>query len=554
MASKRELAVAKIQQAQESNRDRYLDLCLEISIGDDDPFLVVGGRWDHVEHRYTDDEPAECVRVQLHKGQRDSARWFADWLSKHLEYRRLVAAGVHAEHAVDEAYGDAYETSVILCGGRMSGKSWEACVLAAAFALALPGARLICVSPEQAKTKELISVMIKTLFARQWRVWKEAAQIIELVNGSVIEFHTGKKADMKLGDVDLWIANEAQEISEQIVLDLDGSAARRAGLGILTGNPPRRVSGKWFREWYEKSITGAIRSVRAFFLDPRNNPHVPSSRLEQEEEKYGPLKFRREILGDMLAPMQDVVFPEYSPSIHLLKYRPTDWIDVTPMVSAKWYGKRVSWILGNDFDKRAGCNWIAARFYLRDKRDEIDKAVMLIEYSEANILNEEMLAERMELAEDQWGYRLFDKADTIIVGDASASWQETTRKWAEKPPSFAQLEGEGWTIIKPDPNLGGNPKVSRRFDTANYLLRRSRAREPVVYVLHTATSVVNSLRDYPKKNGHEDRDSEHAHPADAWTYVAWRRWGRDPIEDPNKDRMLAHESVARPDRTARLGL
>jgi hypothetical protein len=48
-------------------------------------------------------------------------------------------------------------------------------------------------------------------------------------------------------------------------------------------------------------------------------------------------------------------------------------------------------------------------------------------------------------------------------------------------------------------------------------------------VLGTAPAVLESLRQYPaKKNGEPVRTSEHAHPADCWTYIAWRRWGRDP--------------------------
>jgi hypothetical protein len=63
------------------------------------------------------------------------------------------------------------------------------------------------------------------------------------------------------------------------------------------------------------------------------------------------------------------------------------------------------------------------------------------------------------------------------------------------------------------------------------LLRRipgAGGREPLVYVLPGARAVRDSLRFYPvKRNGEPDRRSIRAHPADTWTYMAWRRWGAD---------------------------
>uniref|UniRef100_UPI003D12653C hypothetical protein n=1 Tax=Haliangium sp. TaxID=2663208 RepID=UPI003D12653C len=242
----------------------------------------------------------------------------------------------------------------------------------------------------------------------------------------------------------------------------------------------------------------------------------------------------------------------YSDHANLLPFVPTGWIDVTARVAGRWYEREARRIVGSDFDKSAGCTWAGARFYLRHPDDELEQAVMVIEHSEAGILDEPAMAQRLHDVTDEHGYRLFYPADTVLVGDASGGWQDTKRNPADPGKSFEAFERAGWTVIRPDPNLAGNPRVRDRFNLANYLLRKSRERDPLVYVLPGAVEVVDSLREYPMKGENPARWHEHAHPADAWTYTAWRRWGRDP--DANPTRVLTgYKGVPRRSRSEMFG-
>ena len=553
MSSKRELAVAKLLQRDAASAARHVDLCLEIWLdGEDEPLLVVGGRWDRVTNSY-DGEAESAVVIRLHRGQADAARWFAQWLKQHLALRTLRAEGTPAEAAVDEIYGDHLpQVSALLYGGRRGGKSYVACVFAALMALAVPGARVVCVSPLLSHTEELRQVIEHDLLAREWRLWKEADQRFELANGSQIEFLTARKSNLKIGRIDLALLNEAQEQAEIARQDLAGCLVDSVGLLLATANPPRSRVGAWVRQWHEQVAINNRPSSTQFFLNPARNPHVPRSVLESLRDSLGELQYRREVLGDMTAPMVDVVFPYYSDHNNLLTFIPTGWRDITAQVAGRWYDREAGWIIGADFDKRAGCTWIGARFYQCDPDDDLDQAVMVIEFCETNLLDEQALAKRLYDVTDEHSYRLFYPNDTVIVGDASGGWQDTKRDPDRPDRSFRVLEDADWTVIRPDPNLKGNPRRHDRFALANYLLRQSSERAPMVYVLATAEAVIDSLREFPMRGENPDRYHRHAHPADGWTYVAWRRWGRDP--DANPQRVLdGYQGVPRKPRSEVFG-
>uniref|UniRef100_UPI003D0FAFF0 hypothetical protein n=1 Tax=Haliangium sp. TaxID=2663208 RepID=UPI003D0FAFF0 len=349
MASKRELAVAKLLQRDAESAARHVDLSLEVWIdGEDEPLLVVGGRWDRVTNRYTGDAETSVV-VRLHRGQADAARWFAAWLEQHVALRRARAEGLPAEAALEEVFGDdAPQVSVLLYGGRRGGKSYMACVFAACMAIAVPGARVVCVSPILDHTEELRLVLEQELLAREWRQWKEADQCFDLANGAQIDFLTARKSNLKIGKVDLALLNEAQEQGKIAAEDLAGCLVDSVGLLIGTANPPRSLVGAWVRQWHDQLTAGKRASSTQFFLNPARNPHVPQKVLESLRESLGELQYRREVLGDMTAPMIDVVFPCYSDHANLLPFVPTGWIDVTARVAGRWYEREARRIVGSD--------------------------------------------------------------------------------------------------------------------------------------------------------------------------------------------------------------
>jgi hypothetical protein len=551
------MAVAKLLQREDSSEARVQDVCLEIWIeGEAEPLLVVGGRWDRMENRYAD-EASSAVQVMLHRGQADAMRWFVEWIEKHMAVRRLRSEeGLTAEQAVREVWEDEEPViSTLLYGGRRGGKSFIACVFVGIVAVAIPGARIVCVSPEQDHTNEIREVLEEVLLAREWRDFKEATHTFRLVNGSVIELHTGNKRNMKIGKIDFALTNEGQETNSLISQDISGNLIDVAGLQIVTANPPRSTLGAWVKTWHKGITDGHRPESRQFFLNPQRNPHVSQLVLSQQRRGLGELRYRREVLGDMSTPYVDVVFDAYSDSVNLLPFLPVGWRDVTYRVTAKWFGGGVKQIVGTDFDKRAGCSWSSMRFYLRHDDAALEDAVLVIERCDVGIKDEKVMARRLHEVVDKFDFPMFRPDDTIIVGDASGEWQSTKRDHTnpKKITSFEHLEQEGWNVIKPDEDKAGNPKAMDRFDLANGLLRQTEDAEPVIYVLRDALEVVESLRAYPSKNGRPARTSEHAHPADTWTYVAWRRWGAYYMPDEDREMVAGYHGVPRRQRSEMFG-
>jgi hypothetical protein len=521
---------ALAMQEERSSIDRFIDLRMEVYAPDPDDYrqpgellLAVGGRWDRKTRQYVG-EASTCVRVIVSPAQEECSRALAAWLPKHLEVRRRRNDGALADEALADVWGPDPITSFLLAGGRRSGKSHGLSWFGSAFALAVPGARIVLVSPKLDDTTELRDLIELSFTATAWRESK--TDLIEFVNGSRIEFLTAAARNLKIGPCDMVGQNEAQMQSATSHEELAGNLIDSSGLLIATANPPKHELGTWVTAWFEEATSGQRPWGPAFRLDPRKNPHVPRSLFMQMRQRMTPRKYRREYLGDFTVPLSDVVFEQYDDGINRLMYRPPGWEDVTKEIAERYYDRAARWLVGADFDKKAGSSWVGARFYRMDPDDALEQAVMFIERCGTRYVDESAMARALHAERDPYGYPVFTSEGTIIVGDASGAYQNTQRD-QDVSPSFGFLIAEGWEVIKPDPNMQRNPRRWDRFDVANQLLRDSDTQRPRVYVLHNAVDVVKSLRTFPARNGQPVKYHETAHVADCWTYLAWRRWGRD---------------------------
>jgi hypothetical protein len=528
----RKLVAETLLAASGTSSRRYVDLCIEWYVGDARaPLATFGGRWDTQRQEYARAHPETCAVIRWHRAQEAASRWYIDWLADHLRARRLVRDGATQAAAMRAVYGDGQRVKrVLLFGGRGSGKSHWASGTAGTHAVAIPGARVVVLCPQLDHTVEIADAILGKVLPTEVRAYTAQNHTIELINGSRIELITAKgKRDCKIGSADLVIVNEAQEIPQQLIDDL--LRLDTGGVQLLTLNPPRSAKGAWLVDFHEAIKAGEAPEGIQFYLDPRLNPHIPPDDFRDARRLLGEARYRREYLGDMAAPLTDVVFESYSDSVNRIDFVPSTWRDVTAAVAERWFeAPGAEWIIGADFDKRAGCTWVAGRFYAAPGA-RLERAAFVIEHAEAGIKGERQLAASLAAFERIGGYRTFHPDRTVIVGDASGAWQNTEREW-ERPPAFDHLVEDGWRVVKPQAHAGGNPRVWERLAAADLLLRRipgAQGREPLVYVLSTARCVRDSLRYYPlKRNGEPDRRSQHAHPADAWTYVTWRRWGDDP--------------------------
>jgi len=542
-------------------RARFLDLQLVVMAPNHPaPIIVVGGRWDDRYKRFLD-EPVETEHsITVAPSQVEIARVTVRWLRRNVEVRRLMAA---EGHTVDRAESMAWGAEepireVVAYGGRRAGKTFWAVLLVALFAVAVPGCRVVMVSPLERDTAELHDALCSIL-PSAWRTWQTAERQFTVANGARVELRTGRKKQLKLGPTDLAVFNEAQELEERPRLDMLGNLADRGGMLLHTCNPPRRKAGRWIQELVWNIRDQKVPAGRRFFLDWQLNPHTNHRALLALAAGMNELERRREIDGDMDLPVGDILLTSFG-NHNILATIPLTWRkrDVTREVLEAFFGvSGCVRLLGLDFDKRAGCAFTSSRFFLPFRGANLDQAIMVVEYGRRYAGHPESSLDGLLRAEcDQRGRPLFNSDTTLIVADASGRTQSTERtarrndrrSREQDPPSWRRLRNANWTqIIGPDPTMAKNPRRRDRFDATRDCLRVKSGRYPrVMFVAATAADVIESARLCPTdgvETGNPNIRPKEAHLVDTWSYPVWRRWGADYLEMVHQVRGTAAEWI-----------
>ncbi len=544
MASKREMGMAKLLEREEVSESRFVPMQLRIEGPEGEELMTVGGLWDRAERRYAGPADTEVV-MRLTRAQAKAGKWLADWFSRHAEVRRLRAEGESADRALDLAWADELVPilTALFHGGRRGGKSHLAMVAIAIMALLVPGARMVAVSPQQKDTRELRKILEEQLWPSPWRTWRDKPEYIyTLVNGSTLELITGRRRELKIGPVSLSVYNEAQELAQAPWLDLLGCATDELGLSILCANPARSLGGKWVDEYHELVLEGksAVKgpsaacgqvvtepvSGKVFHFDAKKNPHTSSKALRALRGIMDERTFRREIGGEMGLPIGDVVCYAYS-DFGNIRRTFVDWVDVTELMTRERFEGAARRVVGTDYDSDPGCTYASGRFFSPD--GSLERAVLWVEYCEiVERGDERALSDTLRLMLGEDGRLLHPHDETVIVGDASGKWQAAVRAHhdPESIPSHEMLEALGWRVIRPDPKLLGNPRFEKRVTLSNGCLCSHDGRRRVFFHPR-AEAAIKSCKDYPIIRGRAHRRSRHAHPFDAWSYIAWRAWGRE---------------------------
>lgn len=527
MASTTQLAVEALLAAQEASPERVVDLAYHLSDERGTVILQVGGRYDRNRHRYLEDEPAVSVGgphsgCELNQSQVEPVRAFAWFLERYLIYRRARAAGL--EHA--QAYALAYNDDEVALftlhfyGGRRGGKSHLGCLLAILFAIAVPGARVILASPSLRRTQEL-KAAVERVTPSAWREWKSASQMFELINQSTVEMHTTGTGELKIGACDLVLVNEAQECHAEAVMDLDGNTIDMGGLLIYAYNPPRTARGTWIRDKYRQVRAGLDHHSEAFHFDPERNRFINLTALRAKAKGWGRLRYRREFLGDMDAPYDDVVFPEFSLQDHVRDRVQHTWRDVTEDRTLRFFGHRARFVGGLDFDARKGCSWVWGKIYETAEGSELLYLLGGVrkQLPRENALDAELLAIR-----DEHGDLIFngDRNAIVWVCDASAKKYSTESRTDKTiPTSWERLARQRWNLCTPIESYDNNPPPETRYDLAREKL------DALAVIVHgAAVELITAIQEWPihKRSGEPMESDDSSHLNDCWTYVLFRRW------------------------------
>lgn len=493
---------------------RYLDMGISLRVcdfargddgrarpvpGTDRELLKVGGRWDRRRRRWAGESTKPLV-LRLHRGQERAGRWLVEWL------RRWVSGDWTGFRRV---------WSMLMIGGRRSGKTHLACVAKVIFAVLCPGARLWAVSPTLETGNELDD-NFREIIPRQWYVRKQAktgrSTTFQLANGSRILLKSALKSErLKAGRVDLVLMNEAQEQSARAYAKLRAAIADVGGLLLLTANPPEAEGGRWIEDHYNRARAGEI-EAEAFELDPRNNPIINYAALQAIADEVDSKTYERDVLG-LFPPIGDVVMHAWSDKENWIDV-PADFIDVTAEVTRAELGVAKPNIVGCDFQQTPAMAARVMRAY-RDPKNMSTLHLWVIDEVDVKG-NEDDLIDGLEAK----GYA---GADCAVIMDASAWYQDGAHNPGKT--SDRKFRDRRWAhLYKPQKGSDRNPDVGERVKSGN-AAAGTRSGRRRLFVARHCIATAEAMRRYENVHGKPNRRSRYAHAWDCVTYVIYRLFG-----------------------------
>jgi len=509
--SNRDLSVSILEQ-----RDRFADLQLRLVAQDArgivQPdarrYLQVGGRWDNLLKRYVEDAPRTMV-LGLHGGQAPAAQFLAQWFAAKARGEQL------REH--DKAI-----YSLLLHGGRRAGKTDLAAKSGVAYAVMRPRSWVWMVSENIPKTEELLEA-IKGWMPTEWyRELGAPHYTLTLLNGSVIWLRSAHKPQsLKRGRCDYAVLNEAQNMDELAYTIVRAATADNGGLTVLAANPSDTARGYWVDEFFEQA-RASKRNAREFHLDASQNPHVDFESLLAMQSEVDDRTFRREIKGEFL-PRTDVVFYSWGNGQdgNVQPAPEIETANITRQFTKRVIGWEFDCVLGMDFQNVPYPCAVDVRFFVDpdDPRGVLgDPLVWLVDFTLVENGGERDLSAAL-LAK---GY---DPRRTMLVPDASGSWQTQDRKHRTGQRQYGShdiLRECGWLhVYKPDEHMERNPLILDRVRGTLALIKTATGKrrlfsDPKNIALNQAM-----LR-WENRGGVPYRRSPFAHLCDAATYPLHR--------------------------------
>lgn len=529
---------------------RLVDMRIDI-VFENETILSVGGCWDRrlkayvPSLRYGDIEMPDpsgastAVVVRPHDGQIPALLWFCGWLAVHAARRRKPPAlDEEALAKLDSREIDPSEVfAALLAGGRRGGKTWDAALFCAIYAVLFPGAIIWVVNPNDQKHDE-VRVYFSLLLRPEWVSRQTRSDGWELVNGSVIMLksaYVGQDPDaIKEGEAHLVWMNEAQKMVERVYIVARGAIADRSGLVLLCANPPVQTKDQqWVGDFAADAQAGRRMAVY-HHMDPRKNPHINRIALLSLKRELDDRAYRIEVLGEFLPPIDMVCYNWIRTDDGNERTRPADddpyWVDVTEaFLRMEEIGDGFTDLPGMDFQVHPHMGGPVYRIFM-PRSAPVPTRNNVVMWGVDEIIVEGDEAEWCEEAKAR-GYR---SETTIIVGDGTGEYQHSRRASVDSPPpewhgkgSFDVIKMHGFrNIIRPDPRIRrNNPDVRDRCRALTSMIESGRGRR---FFLDPdrCPKTAKSLREWPTVHGMPSRKHPAAHLGDGASYPVVRLFPR----------------------------
>lgn len=530
----------------EVDGERFVDYQADLVVEHTGEVLIsVGGVWDNTRKRYAQGRaPARRLVLEVHRGQVGAARWFASWLRRYLRGDR-------------QRQGELALLALFLHGARRSGKGDLAVKAMIVFAVGAPRGIIWVISDVEEDDQELREALESALPPTRWYRFYESENPPYYLfrNGSKVFLRSGAKPQkLRAGRVDLVFLNEGQKLDEACYSNVIVPLQDKGGLCIVASNWPRPSDkGKWVRSMVRRCRAKKQLDVALFEMDPRDNPHFRSERLEQLRTHMTADDYERDVRGND-PPDREKVFYTFDEAEHVRAAGISPFTgrvleNVTAAFLERVLGRdHFDHLIGMDFDKHPH---IAATIKHAFDDDEPDPRVRPFHLGGEPLLwsvrivlvepgNEKELCQRL-LALD------LDPERCAIVADATGEYQGIERVRGRGSWDELHKHGFRW-VFAPDPaivrdrekkqdrGIRLNPHIADRVAVGNARLRETYLDEhgnPAGYKIHEYIDgqpelepLVEALREWPNKNGVPFRKSLFAHRCDSWSYPTYRCFPR----------------------------
>jgi hypothetical protein len=498
---------------------------------DEEEVLRVGGRWDRVQRRWVGDVgQVAVIRITRGGAQEKGARWLAGWFRAHVggDWTTHQRWDDKARKMVRSVW------SVLLSGGRRSGKSHLACAALAIFATLYPESIVWAVSPTQDETAELEKALRKMLPAAWYRyrgAGSGKVSTFTLLHGGQILLLSGfKPRGLRRGRVDLVLYNEGQNMTKAGYVQLRAAIADSGGLVLIAANPPDAPIGQWIEDHQEGIGAGKIDGIH-FEFNPEDNPWIEMDALHSMAAEVDEITYDRDVLG-LFRPIGDLVMHAWNDR-ESKRSVPIGFVDVTQEVTLHHLGRAFPWVVGMDFQQTPHMAAVILKFF----RDPADPTNDLLTWVVGEVVapntDEDGLVTALECA-DRWtpvGYQDgagYEPDECAVIMDASGWFQDGEHTRGKT--SDIKLKARRWRwLYKPQKDSDRNPDIIERVKAGNARLRTADKRRHM-FVTPQCVEVARALKYWENRNGVPYRRSNYAHVCDATTYPIYRFFGRPKVK------------------------
>lgn len=455
--------------------------------------LRFGGRWDRIAHAFTG-TTGLCRTLDLEESQLEAVNFFRHWMAaRAARARREVVA--------------------FIGGARRGGKSTVSVDVALGYAVDVPDAIVVIVSPTFAKRDQL-ERQLKALVPTSWGDFYGMPEPrLRLANGSEIRLlGANDPSTLKRGRLDVVLLDDAQDMAPDAISMALPGVIDHGGIVIVAANPPRKFRGEWVLRLREAVQEGRVEDVKIIDVDPKLNEridHETRTAVGRVLAVLDPKAAKADDEGEWLPTGERVYLEHFDPKRNLAPGA------LPERAITEQYTRRRG---GRSFGLVGGVDFQASPHMVGTILGVFGTLERPIYHAVGEVFTEDATEEEFLHDVDDLGLR---PEFLMWVGDASGQHQDGAHT-ADRD-SFSIFKKFRWRIVPPvekkseKGTWSKNPAIESRINLVNRLLAEGR----LLIDPERCPRLVEAIKECPMKivNGRRRPYGRYTHVTDSLGYA-----------------------------------